>query len=81
MDTPGNNAICDSNFVDQLKKKSEKIMEICNILQHYGVPDIYFMSKEDIKTFIFDEEKIEKEIHTPKTSVGFNKPTKKPKLN
>lgn len=56
-------------------------MEICNILQHWGVRDIYFMSKEDIKKYIFEEDPIEKEILTPKTTVSFNKPTKKPKLN
>jgi hypothetical protein len=80
MGTPGKVLGFLINIVDQLKKKCDKIMEICNILQHCGVPDIYFMSKEDIKEFIFDEDKIEKEVHTPKTTVSFNKPTKKPKI-
>ena len=86
MDTPGkiskfNFIKYNNNFIDQIKKKIDKIMEICNILQHCGVPDIYFMRKEDIKKFIFEEDNPVKELNTSATTISFNKPSKNPKIH
>jgi DNA uptake protein ComE-like DNA-binding protein len=81
MDSPSKFVIF-CNFIEKLKEKIDKVAKICNILQNYGVVDIYFMRREDIQKYIFkDEDYKKKEVSAPSTAGSFNKPTKKPKIH